>query len=176
MQRYHGASCTSAVNSSALGGISSRDTTRADSSSLTTNFSINSRWESLILKNNGLNVHSRSSSAVKMPIYVCIILSAVLDWIKSGDGISEWHAWNGWFVYGFLWSCKCDRMPLILRRIFITFLFEVQSLTGLDMNRCNHTLHNYFLLWNYELSFSSYVSEKLYLAVSSWCFIFADLL
>ncbi|KAL8138505.1 hypothetical protein V2J09_004506 [Rumex salicifolius] len=43
MQRYHGASCTSAVNSSGLGGISSRDTTRTDSSSLPTNFSINSR-------------------------------------------------------------------------------------------------------------------------------------
>lgn len=44
MQRYHNAaSCTSAVNNSGIGGISARDTGRADSSALSTNFSINSR-------------------------------------------------------------------------------------------------------------------------------------
>ncbi|XVF73187.1 hypothetical protein PTKIN_Ptkin12aG0180900 [Pterospermum kingtungense] len=40
MQRYH---ATSAVNNSAIGGASARDTTRADSSSLQANFSSNSR-------------------------------------------------------------------------------------------------------------------------------------
>ncbi|XVF80070.1 hypothetical protein PTKIN_Ptkin15bG0041200 [Pterospermum kingtungense] len=48
MQRYHAASCTSAVNNSAIGGASSRDTTRADSSSLPPNFSLNSRRQSQI--------------------------------------------------------------------------------------------------------------------------------
>ncbi|XVF33327.1 hypothetical protein REPUB_Repub17cG0158800 [Reevesia pubescens] len=43
MQRYHAASCTSAVNNSAIGGTSARDTSRADSSSLPPNFSLNSR-------------------------------------------------------------------------------------------------------------------------------------
>uniref|UniRef100_A0A5B7ACN5 Putative mediator of RNA polymerase II transcription subunit 12 isoform X2 n=1 Tax=Davidia involucrata TaxID=16924 RepID=A0A5B7ACN5_DAVIN len=43
MQRYHAASCTSAVNNSAIGGASARDTSRADSSSLPSNFSVNSR-------------------------------------------------------------------------------------------------------------------------------------
>ncbi|KAL0547832.1 hypothetical protein IC582_012261 [Cucumis melo] len=43
MQRYHPASCTSAVNNSAIGGPSARDTVRADSSSLPGNFPLNSR-------------------------------------------------------------------------------------------------------------------------------------
>lgn len=43
MQRYHPASCTSAVNNSAIGGPSARDTVRADSSSLPANFPLNSR-------------------------------------------------------------------------------------------------------------------------------------
>ncbi|KAE9460119.1 hypothetical protein C3L33_07966, partial [Rhododendron williamsianum] len=43
MQRYHAASCTSAVNNSAIGGPSARDTSRADSSSLPANYSINQR-------------------------------------------------------------------------------------------------------------------------------------
>ncbi|KAK6260676.1 Mediator complex [Theobroma cacao] len=43
MQRYHAASCTSAVNNSGIGGASARDTARADSSSLPPNFSLNSR-------------------------------------------------------------------------------------------------------------------------------------
>ncbi|KAL8172485.1 hypothetical protein V2J09_024289 [Rumex salicifolius] len=43
MQRYHGASGTSAVNNGGLGGLSSRDTNRADSSSVQASFSINSR-------------------------------------------------------------------------------------------------------------------------------------
>ncbi|KAK6918377.1 Mediator complex, subunit Med12 [Dillenia turbinata] len=43
MQRYHAASCTSAVNNSAIGGPSARDTSRADSSSLPANFALNSR-------------------------------------------------------------------------------------------------------------------------------------
>ncbi|KAA8516052.1 hypothetical protein F0562_019231 [Nyssa sinensis] len=43
MQRYHAASCTSAVNNSSVGGASARDTSRADSSSLPANFSPNSR-------------------------------------------------------------------------------------------------------------------------------------
>ncbi|KAG8653568.1 hypothetical protein MANES_05G034300v8 [Manihot esculenta] len=42
MQRYHTANCTGAVNNS-IGGASARDTSRADSSSLPANFSINSR-------------------------------------------------------------------------------------------------------------------------------------
>ncbi|XVF22542.1 hypothetical protein REPUB_Repub12eG0181100 [Reevesia pubescens] len=46
MQRYHAASCTSAVNNSPIGGASARDTARADSSSLTPNFSLNSRRQS----------------------------------------------------------------------------------------------------------------------------------
>ncbi|KAK9992201.1 hypothetical protein SO802_027186 [Lithocarpus litseifolius] len=46
MQRYHAASCTSAVNNSAIGGPSARETARADSSSLPTNFSLNSRRSS----------------------------------------------------------------------------------------------------------------------------------
>lgn len=44
MQRYHNAgNCTSAVNNSGIGGISARDSGRSDSSSLSGNFSINSR-------------------------------------------------------------------------------------------------------------------------------------
>ncbi|KAF7826055.1 mediator of RNA polymerase II transcription subunit 12-like [Senna tora] len=43
MQRHHAGSCTSAVNNSAIGGPSSRDTGRSDSSSLPANFPINSR-------------------------------------------------------------------------------------------------------------------------------------
>ncbi|XWS35790.1 hypothetical protein CRYUN_Cryun20dG0026100 [Craigia yunnanensis] len=46
MQRYHAASCTSAVNNSAIGGSSARDTARADSSSLPPNFLLNSRRQS----------------------------------------------------------------------------------------------------------------------------------
>ncbi|KAK8565806.1 hypothetical protein V6N12_059358 [Hibiscus sabdariffa] len=47
MQRYHAASCTSAVNNS-IGGATARDTSRADSSSLPSNFSLNSRRHSQI--------------------------------------------------------------------------------------------------------------------------------
>ncbi|KAK7340256.1 hypothetical protein VNO77_20955 [Canavalia gladiata] len=43
MQRYHAGSCTSAVNNSAIGGPSSRDIGRTDSSSLPTNFPVSSR-------------------------------------------------------------------------------------------------------------------------------------
>ncbi|XP_015899766.4 mediator of RNA polymerase II transcription subunit 12 [Ziziphus jujuba] len=43
MQRYHAAGCTGAVNNSAIGGASARDTGRADSASLPANFSLNSR-------------------------------------------------------------------------------------------------------------------------------------
>ncbi|XWS32182.1 hypothetical protein CRYUN_Cryun23aG0138600 [Craigia yunnanensis] len=43
MQRYPATGCTSAVNNSAIGGASARDTARADSSSLPPNFSLNSR-------------------------------------------------------------------------------------------------------------------------------------
>lgn len=43
MQRYHTSSCTSAVNNTAIGGPSARDTARADSSSLPANFALNSR-------------------------------------------------------------------------------------------------------------------------------------
>ncbi|CAK7348884.1 unnamed protein product [Dovyalis caffra] len=43
MQRYHAASCTSAVNNSSIGGASARDNTRTDSSSLASNFSLNPR-------------------------------------------------------------------------------------------------------------------------------------
>ncbi|OMP00404.1 Mediator complex, subunit Med12 [Corchorus olitorius] len=46
MQRYHPANCTSAVNNSAIGGASARDTSRADSSTLPPNFSLNSRRQS----------------------------------------------------------------------------------------------------------------------------------
>lgn len=46
MQRYHAGSCTSAVNNSAIGGASARDSARADSSSLSPNFSVNSRRQS----------------------------------------------------------------------------------------------------------------------------------
>ncbi|TYG89756.1 hypothetical protein ES288_A12G126000v1 [Gossypium darwinii] len=46
MQRYHGAGCTSAVNNSAIGGASARDTSRADPSSLPPNFQFNSRRQS----------------------------------------------------------------------------------------------------------------------------------
>ncbi|CAL0308215.1 unnamed protein product [Lupinus luteus] len=42
MQRYHAGSCTSAVNNSAIGGPSSRDTGKSDSS-LPANFPVNSR-------------------------------------------------------------------------------------------------------------------------------------
>ncbi|XP_021767076.1 mediator of RNA polymerase II transcription subunit 12-like [Chenopodium quinoa] len=44
MQRYHAASCTSAVNNNtAIGGISNRDTNARNDSSLSANFSLNSR-------------------------------------------------------------------------------------------------------------------------------------
>ncbi|GLT79645.1 hypothetical protein SLA2020_511270 [Shorea laevis] len=46
MQRYHAASCTSAVNNSATGGGSARDNARARSSSLPPNCSVNSRRQS----------------------------------------------------------------------------------------------------------------------------------
>ncbi|KAG5626717.1 hypothetical protein H5410_011935 [Solanum commersonii] len=39
MQRYHGGSCTSAVNNSTIGGPSARDSSRVDSASLPPNFS-----------------------------------------------------------------------------------------------------------------------------------------
>ncbi|KAE8665811.1 Mediator of RNA polymerase II transcription subunit 12 [Hibiscus syriacus] len=45
MQRYHATSCTSAVNNS-IGGATARDNSRADSSSLPSNFSLNSRRHS----------------------------------------------------------------------------------------------------------------------------------
>lgn len=48
MQRYHGAGCTSAVNNSSIGGTSARDTSRADSSSLPANYSLNSRRQPLL--------------------------------------------------------------------------------------------------------------------------------
>ncbi|XP_062090335.1 mediator of RNA polymerase II transcription subunit 12 [Humulus lupulus] len=47
MQRYHAAGCTSAVNNSSIGGASARDSTRADSSSLPTNYSLNRRSSQL---------------------------------------------------------------------------------------------------------------------------------
>ncbi|KAF9687826.1 hypothetical protein SADUNF_Sadunf02G0133500 [Salix dunnii] len=43
MQRYHTANCTGAVNNSSIGGTSSRDNSRTDSSSLASNLSINPR-------------------------------------------------------------------------------------------------------------------------------------
>ncbi|GMP43475.1 hypothetical protein CsSME_00012820 [Camellia sinensis var. sinensis] len=43
MQRYHGASFTSAVNNNTIGGASARDASRADSSSLPANFPLNQR-------------------------------------------------------------------------------------------------------------------------------------
>uniref|UniRef100_A0A6N2MCZ6 Mediator complex subunit Med12 domain-containing protein n=1 Tax=Salix viminalis TaxID=40686 RepID=A0A6N2MCZ6_SALVM len=44
MQRYHVASCTSAVNNSSIGGASARDSTRSvDNKSMASNFSINPR-------------------------------------------------------------------------------------------------------------------------------------
>ncbi|TKY65440.1 Mediator of RNA polymerase II transcription subunit 12 [Spatholobus suberectus] len=43
MQRYHAGSCTSAVNNSAIGGPSTRDIGRTDSSSLPANFAVSSR-------------------------------------------------------------------------------------------------------------------------------------
>ncbi|PIN22837.1 RNA polymerase II transcription mediator [Handroanthus impetiginosus] len=43
MQRYHAGNCTSAVNNSAITGIQGRDTSRADSSTIPSNFSLNSR-------------------------------------------------------------------------------------------------------------------------------------
>ncbi|XVE73861.1 hypothetical protein DITRI_Ditri11bG0152300 [Diplodiscus trichospermus] len=46
MQRYHATGCTSAVNNSAIGGASARDISRTDSSSLPSNFSLNSRRQS----------------------------------------------------------------------------------------------------------------------------------
>ncbi|KAL4352304.1 hypothetical protein GQ457_06G032040 [Hibiscus cannabinus] len=45
MQRYHASSCTSAVNNS-IGGATARDSSRADSSSLPSNFALNSRRHS----------------------------------------------------------------------------------------------------------------------------------
>ena len=47
MQRYHAASCTSAVNNTAIGG-SARDVSRAESSSIPSNFSLNSRYKNLM--------------------------------------------------------------------------------------------------------------------------------
>ncbi|CAA0813626.1 RNA polymerase II transcription mediators [Striga hermonthica] len=46
MQRYHGASCTSAVNNGAFGGIQARDTSRAESPVVPPNFSLNPRRSS----------------------------------------------------------------------------------------------------------------------------------
>ncbi|KAL0464806.1 UNVERIFIED_CONTAM: Mediator of RNA polymerase II transcription subunit [Sesamum latifolium] len=46
MQRYHAGSCTSAVNNSAITGIQARDTSRADPSAVSPNFSLNSRRSS----------------------------------------------------------------------------------------------------------------------------------
>ncbi|KAH7863983.1 hypothetical protein Vadar_024303 [Vaccinium darrowii] len=43
MQRYHPASCTGAVNNSPIGGPSARETSRADPSSLPSNYSLNQR-------------------------------------------------------------------------------------------------------------------------------------
>ncbi|XP_047979942.1 mediator of RNA polymerase II transcription subunit 12-like [Salvia hispanica] len=43
MQRYHAGSCTSAVNNGAISGLQSRDASRADPSTLPTNFSLNAR-------------------------------------------------------------------------------------------------------------------------------------
>ncbi|XP_010523017.1 PREDICTED: mediator of RNA polymerase II transcription subunit 12 [Tarenaya hassleriana] len=60
MQRYHAASCTSAVNNNAIGGASARDTGRADASSIG-NHSLNSRRSppltpyKLKCEKNGLN-------------------------------------------------------------------------------------------------------------------------
>lgn len=46
MQRYHATNCTSAVNNSAVGGSIGRDTSRAESSALSSNFPVNSRRSS----------------------------------------------------------------------------------------------------------------------------------
>ncbi|GER26438.1 mediator of RNA polymerase II transcription subunit [Striga asiatica] len=46
MQRYHGGSCTSAVNNSAFGGIQARDASRAESPAVPPNFSLNPRRSS----------------------------------------------------------------------------------------------------------------------------------
>ncbi|KAG5036992.1 hypothetical protein JHK86_017832 [Glycine max] len=51
MQRYHAGSCTSAVNNSTIGGPSTRDAGRSDSSSLPANFS----WSLLSNQKKGRN-------------------------------------------------------------------------------------------------------------------------
>ncbi|KAI4364729.1 hypothetical protein MLD38_020783 [Melastoma candidum] len=43
MQRYHAANCNSAVNNTVLGGASARDSARAESSAIPSNYSVNSR-------------------------------------------------------------------------------------------------------------------------------------
>ncbi|KAI4378004.1 hypothetical protein MLD38_015551 [Melastoma candidum] len=43
MQRYHAANCNSAVNNTVLGGASARDSARAESPALPSNYSVNSR-------------------------------------------------------------------------------------------------------------------------------------
>ncbi|BAT84276.1 hypothetical protein VIGAN_04159900 [Vigna angularis var. angularis] len=48
MQRYHAGSCTSAVNNTAVGGQSTRDIGRTDSSSLPANFPLSSRRQPLL--------------------------------------------------------------------------------------------------------------------------------
>lgn len=60
MQRYHAGSCTSAVNNSAIGGASARDSARADSSSLSPNFPVNSRRQSQQLASYKLKCEKES--------------------------------------------------------------------------------------------------------------------
>lgn len=57
MQRYHAANCTSAVNNSAISG-SARDTSRAESSSVPSNYSLNSRYKILFCSSIILNTIS----------------------------------------------------------------------------------------------------------------------
>lgn len=59
MQRYHGGSCTSAVNNSTIGGPSARDSSRVDSASLPPNFSRPLQLTPFKLKCDKENLNSR---------------------------------------------------------------------------------------------------------------------
>lgn len=76
MQRYHAANCTSAVNNSAISG-SARDTSRAESSSVPSNYSLNSRYKSFF------------GSSIMLNSIQSMFLGQIYE--KHVDALTEWN-------------------------------------------------------------------------------------
>eukprot|EP00258_Populus_trichocarpa_P025018 XP_024441037.1 mediator of RNA polymerase II transcription subunit 12 isoform X3 [Populus trichocarpa] len=101
MQRYHDASCTSAVNNSSIGGASARDSTRTDSSSLASNFSINPRL-------GPPDFHPQTPNCLEETLTNKYVASgykeAVVEGLEEGREISHTQAHN--FTSPVVKKCK----------------------------------------------------------------------